>query len=255
MLAVNDLLNDLGPVSTSVIVFQTGPEGFRGLEMEALCHFYNWITSFLRLSASFIATLMAIDCVFATLQPLHYRTKVTFVNAAKVIGLFVLSAAFISSWPAMGWGRFYPHRGLCSFDFGGSFALLIAILGYGQLVVVLTSFIAVSQKMNRYEKRLGQLRRGRTLAFQNGRLQATEISVTRQKRIENIEENCIVKNGSRSDEVRTSTRQITTLQEEEQSNHPRSPHKQRTSRHVKESRQFTKILGQRCFSSMLAGYR
>ena len=71
-----------------------------------------------------------------------------------------------------------------------------------------------------------------------------EISVTRQKRIENIEENCTIKNGSRSDEVRASTREITTLQEEEkQSNHPRSPHKQRMSRQVKESRQFIKILG------------
>ena len=164
-LAVNDLLNDLGPVLTSIIVSQTGPEGFRGLQMKALCHFYNWISSFLRLPASFIATLMTIDCVFATLHPLYYRTKVTFVNVAEVIGLFVLSAAFISSWPAMGWGRVYPHRGLCSFDFGGSFALLIAILGYVQLVVVLTSFIAVSQKMNRYERRLGRLGRGRTLTL------------------------------------------------------------------------------------------
>ena len=186
---------------------------------------------------------MANDCVFATLQPLYYRTKVTSENIVKVIGLFVLSAAFISSWPAMGWGRVYPHRGLCSFDFGGSFALLIAILGYVQLAVVLTSFIAVSQKLNRYEKRLGQLRRGRTLTLQNGRLQAMEISATRQKQVENTEENCTVKNGSRSDEVRTSRRGITTLQEEEQSNHPRSPHKQRTSRHVKESRQFLEILG------------
>jgi len=103
------------------------------------------MSSFLRLSASFTATLMAIDCVFGTLQPLYYRTRVTSVNVAKVIGLFIMSAAFISSWPAMGWGQVCPHRGLCSFDFGGSFALLIAILGYIQLVVVLTSFIAVSK--------------------------------------------------------------------------------------------------------------
>ena len=111
----------------------------------------------------------------------------------------------------MDWGQVYPHRGLRSFDFGGSFALLIAILGYVQLVVVLTSFIAVSQKMNRYEKRLGRLGRGRTLTLQNGRLQAMVISGTRQKQIENTEENCTVKNGSRSDEVRTSPRGITTL--------------------------------------------
>lgn len=231
-LAAIDLLNDFGPVLISTIVFQVNPDGFRGLQMEALCHFYNWISSCLRLSASFIATLMALDCVCATLQPLYYRTKVTCVNVAKLIGCVVLSAAFISTWPLLGWGRVYPHRGLCSFDFGGSFALLIAILGYIQLVVVLTSFLAVLRKMKGYEKRLGRLRRGRTLTFQNGRLQAVEISGSQKKRITGVKES----------EVHASTRVVTTLPEEEPGNRPIRPRKQRISRHIKESRQFMKVL-------------
>jgi len=79
-----------------------------------------------------------------------------------------------------GLGKVYRHRGICSFDFGGSFALLIAILGYIQLVVVLTSFIVVSRKMNRYEKGFGHLRGGRTLTFENSKLQAIKIKSTQE---------------------------------------------------------------------------
>ena len=88
----------------------------------------------LRLSASFIGTLMALDCFCATVRPLFYRTKVTCVNVAKIVGCGILSAAFIAAFPAIGWGRVNAHRGLCSFDFGSGFALFIAILGYIQLL-------------------------------------------------------------------------------------------------------------------------
>ena len=99
---------------------------------------------------------------------------------ARVIAYVIFSAGIISALPAMGWGQVYRHRGICSFDFEGTFALLIAILGYIQLMVVLASFMAVSRKINEYEKRIGQLRRGRTLTFENGKLQAIEIKPTQE---------------------------------------------------------------------------
>ena len=40
-LAVIDLLNDLGPVLMSIIVFQIDSDGFRDLKMHTLCHVYN----------------------------------------------------------------------------------------------------------------------------------------------------------------------------------------------------------------------
>ena len=112
------------------------------------------MSSFLRLSSSFIATLMALDCVCATLHPIYYRTKVTCTRVAKVIAYVICSAGIISALPTMGWGQVYRHRGICSFDFGGTFALLIAILGYVQLIVVLASFIAVSRKIDNTKKEL-----------------------------------------------------------------------------------------------------
>lgn len=258
-LAGIDLLNDVGPVLMSIIVFQIDQNGFKSFNISyALCHFYNWISSFLRLSSSFIATLMALDCVCATLHPIYYRTKVTCVGAAKVIFCVILSAGFISTLPAMGWGRVYRHRGICSFDFGGSFALLIAILGYIQLVVVLTSFIAVARKINEYENRFGQLRRGRTLTFENGKLQAIKIKPTQEMRMRGVRQNSSRENGS--NEINTNARGISTLVEEEQNNkqsddksctiqttHLRNHHRQGVSRHVKESRQFIKILGSAVF--------
>lgn len=50
-------------------------------------------------------------------------------------------------------------------------------------MVVLTSFIAVSRKINECEKRFGQLRRGRTLTLENGKLQAIEIKPTQEMRM------------------------------------------------------------------------
>ena len=116
-LAVIDVLNDLGPVLTSIIVFQIDSDGFRDLQMHTLCHVYNnWMSACLRLSASFISTLMALDRVCATLRPLFYRTKVACVNVSKIIGCGILSAAFIAALPAIGWGRVKAYRDLCSFD-------------------------------------------------------------------------------------------------------------------------------------------
>ena len=94
--AVNlDLLNDLGPFLMSIILFQIDSDGFTDLEMHTLCHVCNWMSACLRLSASFISTLMALDCFCATLRPLFYRTKVTCVDVVKIIGCGILLAAFI----------------------------------------------------------------------------------------------------------------------------------------------------------------
>ena len=110
------------------------------------------------------------------------------------------------------------------FDFGSGFALFIAILGYIELAVVLTSFIAVSLKMRGYQGRLDRLKRGRTLTLQDGKLQAIEASIQGQdNRIKEMEENC--KQGN--DNVPTTTRKISTLPELAQENHPRSPRKER----------------------------
>ena len=260
-LAAIDLLNDLGPVLMSIVVFRIDRDGFQSEHISyKLCQFYNWSSSFLRLSASFVATLMVLDCVCATLQPIYYRTKVTCDKVAIVISCVVLSAAFTSALPAVGWGKVLPHKGICSFDFGGSYALFIAILGYIQLVMVLTCFIAVARKMSEYENRLGGLRRGRTLTFSNGRLQAIEIQTTKKRRITDIEENGI-QGSSSSNELYSTKRVISTLPEEDdgdkhvnvnkrettsctESKADPGPHKtRRVNRHIKESRQFTKILG------------
>ena len=94
---------DLGPVLMSIIMFQINSGGFRDLQMQTTSHVYNWMSACLRLSASFTSTLMALDCVCATLRvAVVYRTEVTCVSVVKIIGCGILSAAFIAAWPAMG---------------------------------------------------------------------------------------------------------------------------------------------------------
>ena len=52
-LAGIDLLNDIGLVLMSVIIFQIDRNVFKSLNIKcAFCHFCNWISSFLRLSSS-----------------------------------------------------------------------------------------------------------------------------------------------------------------------------------------------------------
>ena len=264
-LAVIDLLNDLGPVFISIVVFQIDHRGFQsGRISYELCQFYNWISSFLRLSASFVASLMALDCFCATLQPIYYRTKVTCDKVTKLIFCVVSSAAFISAFPAMGWGRVLTHRGVCSFNFDGGFAQFIAILGYVQLLIVLSCFVAVARKMNKYEKRFGGLRRGRTLTFLNGKLQAVEMQTASERRMSNIEENGIHGN-SNSESTYNTTRGTSVSAEDDDSDkiteekyeqntrrsrESKSDHgvsRCRVNRHVKESRQFTKVLGSAVF--------
>jgi len=105
--------------------------------------------------------------------------------------------------------------------------------------VVLTSFIAVSLKMRRYQGRLHRLKRGRTLTLQDGKLQAIEASTQGQdNRIKEMEENC--KQGN--DDVQTTTRKISTLPELAQENHPRSLRKAKISTRIKDSRPFMMIL-------------
>ena len=169
-LALVELTNDLGPIMISMIVSNLHPSGFDSVQLEALCQFYNWFSCCLRLSACFIATLMALDRLCATVAPFFYRISVTNANVLNLVLSVVLSAAFISSWPALGWGRVLPHRALCSFDFGGGFALFIAFLGYIQLFFVLGSFVAVTWATTRHMKRLEAVRRGRAWTVERGQL-------------------------------------------------------------------------------------
>ena len=86
---------------------------------------------------------------------------------------------------------------------------------------------------------MDRLKRGRTLTFQNGKLQAMETSAQgKDNRIKEMEENC--KQGN--DDVSTTTRKISTLPELVQENRPRNPRKEIINSRIKESRQFIKIL-------------
>ena len=93
------------------------------------------------------------------------------------------------------------------------------MLGYIQLVVVLTGFITVSRKMSKYEKRFGHLRRGRTLTFENGKLQVIEIKPTQEMRTRCVRQNSSRENAGGNSDISTSaSRGISTLVEEEQGN-------------------------------------
>ena len=116
----------------------------------------------------------------------------------------------------MGWGRVLVYRGVCSFNFDGGFTQFIAILGYTQLVIVLSCFVSVARKMSKYEKRLGGLRRGRTLTFLNGRLQAMEMQTANERRMSNIEENGI-HGSSNSEKTYNATRGTSTSVEDDDS--------------------------------------
>ena len=167
-LALVDLVNDLVPVLMSTTIFFLVPRGFNALKSDPLCEFYNWASSFLRLLASFITTIMSLDRLCATLWPFFYRTKVTHAAAIYIVFGTMMSAAFVAAWPAMGWGQVFPHMAICSFDFGGNFAYIIAFLGYAQLIIVMSCFVAVARTLSKFRKRLNALKEGQTMVLKSG---------------------------------------------------------------------------------------
>lgn len=170
-LALVDLVNDVGPVLFSTIIHFINSRGFNGLNLNPLCEFYNWAATFLRLWACFIATTMSLDRLSATLWPFFYRTKITLTVTMYIVCGTSLSAAFIAAWPAIGWGEVYPHMGICSFDFGGSYAIFIALLGYFQLIIVLCCFIGVAHILKKFQQRLDALKSGQSLVFRSGNVE------------------------------------------------------------------------------------
>ena len=142
-LAMVDLINGFGPVTISIIMYVLHPSGFNGNYNDYLCKFYNWAATSLRLSACFLSTAMALDRVLSVQKPIYYRTKLSTQNVKGTILFIILAAIIIASMPFAGWSKVYPFDAVCSFDFGSSYAILIAVLGYVQLVIVLISYILV----------------------------------------------------------------------------------------------------------------
>ena len=152
-LALIDLINGLGPVNISLVMYYEDSGGFRGTgNTGGLCLFYAWSSCCLRLAACFVATSMAVDRFAAIVVPLHYRTRVT--TKAVSLGLLVLLiiSAVIASLP-LGIENVRTYTPLCSFDFTSPFAASIAGIGYVQLLLVVLCYVSVMFGVNSFLSR------------------------------------------------------------------------------------------------------
>ena len=143
-LALVDLLNGLGPVNISIVMYFAGPVGFKGLpHLKWLCFLYAWMSCVLRLLACFIATLMSLDRFVAIVTPFRYRTKVTIrATYITVLSLFVFSV-LMGLLPVSGIVDLHMSGPICSFAFTSVFAAVIVTLGYLQLIIVIICYVSV----------------------------------------------------------------------------------------------------------------
>ncbi|XP_032230774.1 tyramine receptor Ser-2 isoform X2 [Nematostella vectensis] len=180
-LATVDLLNNILPVWTTLAVLNLDKRGFKGLDNKPFCQFYNWSATWLRLSASFIASLMALDRFLAIAYPFFYRTTASTSLAIKFVCGATMSAAFLAAWPVMGCGEVKPFRGVCSFEFTGSYAYVVAIIGYFQLVLVLLCFVSVARKIKQHVSQLHAMRLGHAFTLHGGNLTLDQSSASNQE--------------------------------------------------------------------------
>ncbi len=153
-LALIDLLNGIGPVSISIAMYLSHPQGFRGIDGIAwLCSLYTWMSCVFRLMACFTATLMSIDRYVAIVIPFQYRTRVTpKVAYLLLLGLLVFSI-IVGLLPIVGASKIYVFAPMCSFAFTGPFAIFIVVLGYFQILVVIICYVSVMFEINAFLSR------------------------------------------------------------------------------------------------------
>lgn len=157
-LALMDLLNGLGPVNISIIMYYISFNGVHHMyELKWLCSSYTWTSTCLRLMACFVATSMAIDRFAAIVVPLFYRTRVT-PKAACYCLLFLFAISTMISTIPLAVEKIQIYVPLCSFDFTSPYAAFIAVLGYLQLLVVVLCYLSVISGVNAFLSRQTMIR-------------------------------------------------------------------------------------------------
>ena len=143
VLSALDIVNALGPVLISIVIYGIRPDGFKGISNNYLCYFYNSAATMLRLSACFVMTMMALDRAISVQFPVYYRTKLRFGTMKRWVTALLIGALIIACLPLAGVTKVYKYDSVCSFDFGSAYAIGIAALGYLQLLIVLVCYITV----------------------------------------------------------------------------------------------------------------
>ena len=150
-LSLTEVLNVLGPNGIALYVFFDKDKGFQ--ELFTLCRVQAWISVFLRIAASLIITLLALDRVFATALPHFYQKR--WKGKLFVLSFFVIwiSAAFIATWPLLWLEGFHVSSDsqelFCLFHYNSSFARFLVMFLFCLLVICCFSFCTMFSMSNK----------------------------------------------------------------------------------------------------------
>ena len=103
----------------------------------------------------FIVTLITLERFVAVSRPFFYKTH---ANPA----LFLVSV-LISSAPLLGWDQYvsFPKVAVCMFPYDGSYAILLVVIGYADMVLVSYCFLAIRVSLKKFMKRQSYFARRR----------------------------------------------------------------------------------------------
>ena len=150
-LSLTEVLNVLGPNAIALYVFFDKDKGFQ--DLFTLCRVQAWIAVFLRVSASLVITLLALDRGFATALPRFYHKR----WKGKLFVLFFfgiwMCAAFIATCPLLwleGFNVSSDTQGtFCLFPYNSSFARFFVLFLLCLLAICCFSFYTMFSMSNR----------------------------------------------------------------------------------------------------------
>lgn len=150
-LSLTEVLNVLGPNGIALYVFFDKDKGFQNLF--TLCRVQAWLVVFLRVSASLVITLLALDRVFATALPRFYHKG----WKGKLFVLFFfgfwMCAAFLATLPLLWLQGFHvstdSQGAFCLFTYNSSFARFFVLFLLCLLAICCFSFYPMFSMSNK----------------------------------------------------------------------------------------------------------
>lgn len=166
-LSLSDLTNALTS-TTLAIIFKftllhksTGGTS-RGL-FRRLCQAQGWFIVTTQLQSVFIVTLITLERFVAVSRPFFYKTHANPPVAHRSLAALFLVSVLISSAPLLGWDQYvsFPKVAVCMFPYDGSYAILLVVIGYADMVLVSYCFLAIRVSLKKFMKRQSYFARRR----------------------------------------------------------------------------------------------
>ena len=124
-----------------------------------LCQAQGWCIVAYEMTSVFIISLVCFDRFTAIVKPFWHRMHLTRTRMVKAVVIVATLSSLVASLPLLGWDAYrqVDWLAMCLFNYGSSYAVVIAFFGYVQLLFVLFSAIVIVYSLRNFSKRQRRL--------------------------------------------------------------------------------------------------